>query len=97
MSMSKYIFTNKFKVGDEVICLRSRYPEAYIQPGEFGTVTKVEEDGYEVHKKGGKPNEICFEKENNIDFADIGRRQPEPQKPIKTKCSAPPKTQKPRG
>ena len=94
--MAAYNFTNKFKVGDEVICLKSRYPEAHIQPGDFGIVIEVDtgfkgHEGYNVRKKNGRGNEWCFEVEKNIDFADISKRQPEPIKHIRVKRITPPR------
>jgi hypothetical protein len=75
----KRIFTNKFKVGDEVVILKCNYPEAHLQPGDIGVVVEVDQGklpGYYVLKKGGTKNQFCFEHEGKIDFADINKRQP---------------------
>jgi len=101
--MAAYLFTNKFKIGDEVECIRGnpRYPTAYIQKGDSGVVIEIWGKGYVVRKSQDaklslgklieKRKEECFMHECEIDFADPNKRQPVKIKVVRIRRFTPPK------
>ena len=72
-----HIFTNKFQIGDDVVCVKSnkRYPEGYIQVGDTGKVLKIWQSSYWVEKTN-HPEQKCLMQECYIDFSDITKREP---------------------
>lgn len=65
------IFTNKFKIGDKVICIKKQNKYANMQLNDTGRIIEVEEDWkkYNVKISNKRPgNNKCCMRENELAY-----------------------------